>query len=188
MNHFLEKTLFSRSAYFNKCLLAGLFVVFTPMASCKKSSFSGDSGTKKEAAASPQPVPGKSPGPNPVPPSPPGSVTKGSFTVWTVPSDPQPRQNYEIHIEVKLPSPVANYPFADLSGSVNGTDSYFREIGPNAKPKESLFPLWPDDQFNFLGSAATVVMTIPGAETLVQDKIHVRSQLLNEEQDIAIVF
>ncbi|MEM1062625.1 MAG: hypothetical protein AAGJ97_09920, partial [Planctomycetota bacterium] len=52
------------------------------------------------------------------------TVTKGSFTVWTVPSDPEPRQNYVIVIEIKVPKRVRQYRRSDLSGVVIGTDDY----------------------------------------------------------------
>ncbi len=53
-----------------------------------------------------------------------GAVTKGSFTVYTIPADPQPKQDYDVVIEVKLPASATNYSASDLSGCVIGTDKY----------------------------------------------------------------
>jgi hypothetical protein len=60
------------------------------------------------------------------------AVTKGSFTVWTVPSDPGPGEDYQIFIEVKLPQSLSSYQRGDLRGNVSGTDSYQQSFGDDS--------------------------------------------------------
>ncbi len=52
------------------------------------------------------------------------AITKGSFSVWTEPKDPKPRQNYYIIVHIKLPPNQTVYPSSDLTGEVIGTDGY----------------------------------------------------------------
>lgn len=56
------------------------------------------------------------------------AVTKGSFTAFTIPAAPKPRQAYSIVIEVKLPDDVEEYRVSDLSGKVRGTDGYEQKL------------------------------------------------------------
>ena len=46
------------------------------------------------------------------------AVTKGSFTAFTIPAQPKPRESYKIVIEVRLPENVRKYRVSDLSGEV----------------------------------------------------------------------
>ena len=127
------------------------------------------------------------------------AVTKGSFSVWTIPADPVPRQDYRIVIEVKLPSRVHRYRATDLSGMVVGTD-LFRMAIPWDR-------FWPDRAIR-LGSRgrfirvrkgkrsylpvkkhrAQLMILVPGAAALVRDTIRIRSKLLKEQQTLHIVF
>ena len=61
--------------------------------------------------------------------APASAVTRGSFTVWTVPKDPQPAQDYQVFIEVRLPQGTANYKQSDLRGKIVGTDGYEQSFG-----------------------------------------------------------
>jgi hypothetical protein len=117
------------------------------------------------------------PPPTTVPAAPPGSVTKGSFTVWTEPSDPAPFQNYTVVIEVKLPANTASYTASDLSGAVEGTDGYLQTIG-NGETQP----------FEHLGSIAHLRLMVPGAAQLVRDNVKIYSTLLHEQQTIGIEF
>jgi len=127
------------------------------------------------------------------------AVTKGSFSVWTIPADPVPRQDYRIVIEVKLPSRIHRYRASDLSGRVVGTD-LFRMAIPWDK-------FWPDrairagSRGRFIrvrkgkGSylpvkknRAQLMILVPGAAALVKDTIRIRSKLLKEQQTLHIVF
>ena len=111
------------------------------------------------------------------------AVRKGSFTVWTVPPDPRPRQDYAIVIEVDLPEELRlrRYPKRDLYGEVKGTDN-FRMIlpGNELRDRAGYLPLR-------IGKVQFVV-GIPGAESLVKDRIKVGSKLLKESQTLELVF
>jgi hypothetical protein len=111
------------------------------------------------------------------------AVVKGSFRVWTIPADPAPLQDYQIHIDIKLPSNVNNYTKQDLSGRVTGTDGYQQTIGRDADDMGEM-----TQQFEALQGRATLVISVPGALNLVKDTININSTILSEEQDIEIVF
>lgn len=101
-------------------------------------------------------------------------VTKGSFTAWTIPEDPGPKENYLIVIQVKLPPKYKSMPFDDVTGLVVGTDGYRLRINAHTS--------------KYLNKTRQVVVRIPGAESQIRDTIHVRSQILKEEQDLTIEF
>jgi hypothetical protein len=119
-----------------------------------------------------------------------GAITKGSFTVWTVPADPTVMQNYQIVIEVKLPQISGSYQRADLSGRVIGTDSYTQSLadGGGLGGLPSIFGNIGGDDFVHTGNKARLTVWVPGAAQLVQDTIQVRSEVLQEDQTITIVF
>jgi hypothetical protein len=104
-------------------------------------------------------------------------VRQGNFTAWTMPQDPAPGENYSIVIQIRLPDRVKTYRSSDLSGTVVGTDRYRQEL--------------PGDQPRFLPvkkHSVQLEILVPGASELVQDTIRIRSKLLNEEQELRIVF
>lgn len=105
------------------------------------------------------------------------AITKGSFTVWTIPEDPEPGQNYHIIIQVKLPDRITRYRRSDLSGTVIGTDGY-RQFLPGVK--RGWLPV--------KNNKAQVAIFVPAAASLVRDKIEVRSKILSEKQNLEIVF
>jgi len=105
------------------------------------------------------------------------AITKGSFTVWTEPRDPNPGQNYEIVIQVKLPTKITKYNLRDLTGTVTGSDRYFKRIEYKSGDKRPVTE-----------GVVQVRIPIPGAAQLVRDTIKVRSEVLKEEQVIEIVF
>ena len=107
------------------------------------------------------------------------AVTKGSFTAWTVPEDPQPGENYMIVIQIRLPEHVDRYPLRDLTGLVEGTDRYRQPIGGRFASNRRL-PV--------IANSVQVTVMVPGAAQLVRDKIELRSRLLKEEQTLEIVF
>lgn len=104
-------------------------------------------------------------------------VTKGRFTAWTVPADPGPRQSYLIVIQVEWPKTTDRRTLQarrfDLSGTILGTDSYFQSI---------------EQTGIFVPKANQVVVPVPGGERNVRDVIRVHSKLLNESQELAILF
>jgi hypothetical protein len=193
--------------------MAGLHVVVVSLllalVGCNKSQFSSSSGkTEREVKQTSDAKPTEEDKPKFKPteeddepsdvlpatttPAADGAVTKGSFTAWAVPAKPKPGESYWIHIEVQLPSDVQNYTQNDLSGFVIGTDMYERGIGRDSQGAggfggPSLGQDHPD-QFQFLGTKATVAVWVPGAQYLVRDTVKIRSDLLQEEQSIEIVF
>lgn len=107
------------------------------------------------------------------------AITKGSFTVWTVPEDPQPGQQYVIMIQVKLKTAVRRYPRSDLNGNVVGTDGYRDYFGGPTEP--GFLPVTDD-------AVQVQACVVPGAAVLVKDVITVESKILKEKQVIEIVF
>lgn len=107
--------------------------------------------------------------------------TKGSFSAWTVPNNPDPGQDYEIVIVVRLPDRVKRYQANDLKGIVVGTDGYRQEI-PGIEYTRGRVYLPLKDQ------TAQLVVRVPGAAAKVRDKIEIRSTTLNEKQTLEIEF
>jgi hypothetical protein len=105
------------------------------------------------------------------------AITKGSFTVWTEPEDPKPRVPYDIIIQVKLPPNVKQYRLSDLSGYVEGTDGYRKQIKYTSKDRKGV----KDGVVQFS-------IRIPGGAQLVRDVIEIRSKILDEQQRIEIEF
>lgn len=106
------------------------------------------------------------------------AIKKGSFTVWTVPKDPVPFVDYSIYIQVTLPNNTQNYSINDLEGYLIGTDEYEQSFGRGFKPASFEADL----------NSAVVQIRVPGSFNQVRDTIRVKSTLLNEEQEIEIVF
>lgn len=124
------------------------------------------------------------------------AVTKGSFTAWTDPEDPQPGRPYRIVIQIQLPADIRQYPVSDLSGKVVGTDEYEQElpVDPDkpfntttlraGKPVQAKLT----DRLRVFDNTVQLMILIPGAKELVKDTIHVSSKLLNERQSLEIEF
>ena len=111
------------------------------------------------------------------------AVTKGSFTAWTVPEDPAPREDYLVVIQVRVPEKIRKYKKEDLSGFLEGDDGYETPLG-NFTGKG--FPR----QFygKFDDEARQFVIRIPGGAAKVHDRIQIRSKILREEQSLEITF
>ncbi|MEK6261829.1 MAG: hypothetical protein AABP62_24790 [Planctomycetota bacterium] len=105
------------------------------------------------------------------------AVTKGSFSAWTEPRDPDPNRQYVIVIQVRLPKAVREYRGSDLTGMVTGTDLYRQPI----KFKTT-------DKFPVTDGAVEVRVPVPGAAKLVRDTIRIESRLLREKQTLKIEF
>jgi hypothetical protein len=104
-------------------------------------------------------------------------VTKGSFSAWTVPADPRPRQAYLVVIQVEWPKTKDRRTLQarrfDLSGTIVGTDTYFQSI---------------EQTGYFVPKANQMVVPVPGGERNVRDVIRVQSKMLDESQELAIRF
>lgn len=109
--------------------------------------------------------------------------TKGSFSAWTEPRDPKPRENYFVVVQIRLPPELAakirKYPASrDLTLSVKGTDGWTN--------KDKNFQGNP--QFPVKEGVVEVRIMIPGAHKLVRDEIFVKSKMLKETQEFEIEF
>ncbi len=112
------------------------------------------------------------------------AITKGNFTVWTVPEDPAPREDYVIVIEVKIPKnkKLRRYPRSDLVGFVSGTDGYRKRFPTRSELRVSKY-------LKIKDGVTRLVVPIPKAERLVRDTIRVEStRILKEKQVIEIEF
>lgn len=105
------------------------------------------------------------------------AVTKGSFSAWTEPRDPDPGRQYVILIQVRLPKTIREYRGSDLTGMVIGTDQYKQVI----KFKTT-------DKFPVKDGAVEIRVAVPGAAKLVRDTIRIESRLLREKQTLRIEF
>lgn len=105
------------------------------------------------------------------------AVTKGSFSAWTEPEDPQPFEPYVIIISVRLPEKIKKYRPRDLSGIVLGTDGYKQLI--RFSTSQVVDPEAGVVQFQ---------IQVPGARQLVRDTIRIESKLLKEKQVLQLEF
>lgn len=105
------------------------------------------------------------------------AVTKGSFSVWTVPKDPAPGVAYQIVIQFRLPGSVRTYRGSDLTGMVTGTDGYKQAIRFG---RTETFPVE--------NGSVQLRIRVPGADRLVRDVIRIESKLLREKQVVEIEF
>lgn len=110
------------------------------------------------------------------------AITKGSFSVWTEPKDPKPRQNYYIIVHIKLPPNQTVYPSSDLTGEVIGTDGYRLIIQRAIKEADT------PARIKVKNNGVQLKIFVPGAERLVRDEIRVNSRVLKEKQTIEIEF
>ncbi len=125
-------------------------------------------------------------------------VRKGSFSVWTVPKDPRPGEEYRIVIQVRLPKSVRRYRATDLSGDVQGTDKYRQQIPWDPRWERAgvaltlrngrLVRLRRGDFLAIRDRLTQLVIRVPPAKRLVRDRITIRSRLLKEQQVLEIVF
>ncbi len=125
------------------------------------------------------------------------AVTKGSFTAFTIPAQPQPRQAYSIVIEIRLPSSDKVYRVSDLSGKVVGTDGYTQKLpwdsrtaGASGYPVEggAIKRLDSKTVLDVVRNRVQIIIRVPGGAQLVRDVITVRSRKLKEEQELELVF
>lgn len=125
------------------------------------------------------------------------AVTKGSFTVWTEPEQPQVRQPYMIIIEVMLKNDTKVYRVNDLSGYVVGSDDYRQKIPFDSAAPSASFFTDENNQLRRISGAETIkvrrnkvqlAIRVPGAARLVKDTIQIRSRRLRERQELELVF
>lgn len=105
------------------------------------------------------------------------AVSKGSFSAWTEPRDPEPNRQYVIVIQVRLPTNIREYRGSDLTGKVIGTDAY-----------KQIIKYRTTDKFPVKEGAVEFRIPVPGGSTRVRDTIQVESRLLREKQTLKIEF
>ena len=124
-------------------------------------------------------------------------VSKGSFSAWTVPEDPEPRKDYMIVIRIKLPEKTRLYRISDLSGKVEGSDSYVQhlpfdpermDLGARSEVGGQIVRLRSSSRLRVIKNHVQVMIPVKGGDTLVRDTIHVRSRILKEDQQLEIEF
>ena len=124
-------------------------------------------------------------------------VSKGSFSAWTVPEDPEPRKDYMIVIRIRLPEKTNLYRISDLSGKVEGSDFYVqhlpfdpsrKELAARSERSGQIVTLRASDRLRVIKDHVQIMIPVKGGDTLVRDTIHVRSRMLNEDQRLEIEF
>lgn len=103
--------------------------------------------------------------------------SKGHFSAWTEPRDPMPNENYFIVVQLRLPAKIKKYRGSDLTGTVNGTDTYKQTIRFKAS-----------EQFDIEDGAVEIRIAVPGGGVRVRDTIVVESKILREKQTFEIIF
>ncbi len=115
--------------------------------------------------------------PQPIASLPRNAVSAGSFSVWTVPENPDPGEPYKIIVQIRLPAGTQKYAVADLEGVVVGSDGYQKMIPGNVS---GFLPVQ-DGHVRF-------EVHIVSADENVQDTVFVRSKVLREAQKIQLRF
>ncbi len=105
------------------------------------------------------------------------AVSAGSFSVWTVPDNPDPGEPYKIIVQIRLPDGTQKYAVADLEGVVVGSDGYQKMIPGNVR---GFLPVQ-DGHVRF-------EVHIVSADENVQDTVFVRSKVLREAQKLQLRF
>tara|TARA_R110002072_G_scaffold238769_2_gene396168 strand:+ start:7922 stop:9070 length:1149 start_codon:yes stop_codon:yes gene_type:complete len=124
-------------------------------------------------------------------------VSKGSFSAWTVPEDPEPGKDYMIVIRIRLPESTKLYRITDLSGKVEGSDTYIqhlpfdpelRKYSARSERNGQVVELRSSSRLRVINNHVQVMIPVMGGDNLVRDTIYVRSRMLNEDQKLEIEF
>ena len=124
-------------------------------------------------------------------------VSRGSFSAWTVPEDPEPRKDYMIVIRVKLPEKTKLYRISDLSGKVEGSDFYeqYLPFDPNRKDLAArselggqIVKLRTSSRLRVIKNHVQIMIPVKGGDQQIRDTIHIKSRMLKEEQKLEIEF
>ena len=106
-----------------------------------------------------------------------GAVTAGSFSVWTVPDNPDPGEPYKIVIQMRVPDGTDKYSISDLEGVVVGSDGYQKMIPGGLR---GFLPV--------INGRVQMEVHIVSADEDVEDTVFIRSRLLREAQRLQIRF
>ena len=140
------------------------------------------------------------------------AVVAGSFSAWTTPTfghpdrgeyyarrfgepdpeagdSPRPGQPYYITIQIRVPEGRRRFPIRDLTGVIIGTDGYEQRLpehtyvlDQNGRPTRARTTV------PVVDDVVQIMVFVPGARELVKDTIEISSKLLNEEQEMEILF
>lgn len=106
-----------------------------------------------------------------------GAITAGSFSVWTVPDNPDPGEPYKIVIQMRVPDGTDKYSISDLEGVVVGSDGYQKMIPGGLK---GFLPV--------INGKVQMEVHVVSADEDVEDTVFIRSRLLREAQRLQIRF
>ena len=124
-------------------------------------------------------------------------VSRGSFSAWTVPEDPEPRKDYMIVIRIKLPDKTKLYRISDLSGKVEGSDLYKqylpfdpnrKDLGARSESGGQIVRLRTSSRLRVIKNHVEIMIPVKGGDDLVGDTIHIKSRMLDEDQKLEIEF
>ncbi len=124
-------------------------------------------------------------------------VSRGSFSAWTVPEDPEPRKDYMIVIRIKLPEKTKLYRISDLSGKVEGSDFYEqylpfdpnrKDLGARSELGGQIVKLRTSSRLRVIKNHVQIMIPVKGGDTQIRDTIHIKSRMLDEDQKLEIEF
>lgn len=124
-------------------------------------------------------------------------VSKGSFSAWTVPEDPEPRKDYMIVIRIRLPEKTKLYRISDLSGKVEGSDTYEqylpfdpnrKDLGARSELGGQIVRLRSSSRLRVIKNHVQIMIPVKGGDVQIRDTIHVKSRMLDEDQKLEIEF
>lgn len=143
------------------------------------------------------------------------AVKAGNFSVWPWPvvspsgtvvstnkirqnrflgepgSFPKPREDYLIVIRIKVPGDRKSISIRDFTGTVVGTDNY-QQIIPDGcyyfTATGKLMPVRVRPSIPVIDGEAELIVRVPGAAAFVEDTINIHSNILDEDQEIKLIF
>ena len=124
-------------------------------------------------------------------------VSRGSFSAWTVPEDPEPRKDYMIVIRIKLPEKTRLYRISDLSGKVEGSDLYKqylpfdpnrKDLGARSERGGQIVRLRTSSRLRVIKNHVQIMIPVKGGDNQIRDTIHIKSRMLDEDQKLEIEF
>jgi len=132
------------------------------------------------------------------------AVSKGSFTVWTEPQSPAIRQDYWICISMKLEDKHIKrrngrgLPAADITGRVVGSDGYsqrllfdrrFPGVVEYVGRSGAFITARRNSRIPVFSKRVQIRVRVPGADLArTVDSVRLASKLLNEKQELRLVF
>lgn len=138
------------------------------------------------------------------------AVIAGSFAAYCKPKpldgfkgpqpkpgdSPLPYQDYYIVLQIDVPEGKTRFPLGDLKGEVIGTDGYRQEIPSNKPGRDTHLKIKGRDGYYVTApktipvkdGIVEIFVFVPGAKDQVLDTIRISSRMLDESQELEIVF